>query len=266
LTDRRNVSAQFTNPADDNTHKGRECAFCPNTAKLSREHVISNWINGLFPGGWKGKFTDRYGQASDWESQRLDWTAKVVCESCNNTWMSDIEEFHAKPTMTPLIQGKINMPIRRSQAHSLALFAFKTAVILDHTLRHKDPFFSRRLRYAFRLHQEIPTTVQMWMCLYFTKPRRVDVHAGRYKGELSPGYPVHVYVCTCGIGRFAFQVVAAKQMGTRKFSAPPTFDNLAAPLWPHPPVGFIWPIPRALRSAQELTEFHRRWTEVMPLS
>lgn len=55
---------------------------------------------------------------SEWVSERLDWKAKVVCEKCNNTWMSDIENNHAKPAVTDLIVGKVDVPIPRSRARS----------------------------------------------------------------------------------------------------------------------------------------------------
>jgi len=87
------------------------------------------------------------------ETDTMDWKARVVCENCNNTWMSNIEKDHAQPALTPLITGEFNIPIDRERAHSISLFAFKTAVIMDHQQRRiEGPFFSKRLRYAFRRH------------------------------------------------------------------------------------------------------------------
>jgi len=42
----------------------------------------------------------------------MDWKVRVVCEKCNNTWMSDIEHNHAKPVLTPLVTGQMNIPNR----------------------------------------------------------------------------------------------------------------------------------------------------------
>src|ERR1700677_4836142 len=113
----------------------KECAFCPHTAKLSAEHIVSAWMDELFVGPVKTKITDTAGFVREWKSSELDWKAKVVCGPCNNTWMSEIESKHAKPVMTPLIKGDSAFPIGSSEAHSLALFAFKTAVVLDHAHR-----------------------------------------------------------------------------------------------------------------------------------
>src|SRR5271154_5981831 len=114
----------------DSVTRQRECAFCPETANRSGEHLWSNWINDLVPGRKKFTIRDENGNiVREWQSKELDWKAKVVCQRCNNTWMSDIENDHAKPAMTDLITGKVDVPITESKARSLALFGFKTAVV-----------------------------------------------------------------------------------------------------------------------------------------
>jgi hypothetical protein len=65
-----------------------ECAFCPSTAKLSGEHIWSDWMNALFPG--KKKYLNII-ERTIWSSNALDWKAKVISEPCNNGWMSNIE-------------------------------------------------------------------------------------------------------------------------------------------------------------------------------
>jgi hypothetical protein len=163
--------------------------------------------------------------------------------------------------LTPLIEGKSGIPISQSAARSIAIFAFKTAVIIDHIRKDKDraPFFSRRLRTAFRKHLEIPSTVQMWMCSYGPGIRRADYFAGYYDGEVALAGPLQLYICTYGIGGFAFQVLAAKEISIGIYSQGGRFENLAVPFWPHIPSGFIWPVPCGLRSVQELIEFHGQW-------
>lgn len=246
----------------------RECAFCLQPAKLSREHIISDWVNGLFNAGWEGKYTDRHGEVNLWNSKELDWQARVVCETCNNTWMSDLENLYAKPALTPLIMGDINIPIRPSTAQALARFAFKTAVVLDYSQRGREhgSFFSRRLRDAFRRSFEIPSVVQMWMAVYAPGARRVDTKVGYYRGDFIPPYPIETYICTCGIGHFAFQVVAIKQMRLRQFDPLPGFANLAIPLWPQSNPDFLWPgqPPKVLRSVDQFLQFHHRWDRVTP--
>ena len=63
----------------------------------------------------------------------LDLTANVVCKPCNEGWMSDIESKYAQPAMEALIiGGKTDFTISKARAKAIALFAFKTAVVIDH--------------------------------------------------------------------------------------------------------------------------------------
>src|SRR5882672_4728774 len=105
----------------------KECAFCPATAKMTAEHVWSDWMNALFPGEKIFRNQTDLENEIVWSGSELDWTVKVVCEDCNTGWMSRMEEFHAKPSMSDLIVGKLDIPIPQSRANSIALFAFKTA-------------------------------------------------------------------------------------------------------------------------------------------
>jgi hypothetical protein len=127
-----------------------ECAFCPNTANISAEHLWSDWMDDLFPG--KKLFTKRDKEGNvlrQWVSHSLNWKAKVVCKTCNETWMSDIESKHAKPSMTDLIRLRWPLVIDEKRANSLAIFAFKTAVVFDHVARNRPPFFRDPLGVSF---------------------------------------------------------------------------------------------------------------------
>jgi len=243
-----------------------ECAFCDDPDRMSREHIFSDWINKLLPIEWDSQYKGSDLKVIKRKAKSLDQKARVVCERCNNTWMNDIETEHSQPVMTPLILGQqVGIPIKQSDARSIAIFAFKTAVVLDHCRREREPFFSRRLRHAFRKNLSIPTTVSMWLCPYLCEHRRADYRVGYFNGELSPGYKIHLYVLTCGIGCFAFQVVAVKQIGTLGLYPLQGFERLAVPFWPGPHPNLIWPPNRGLRSLADFQAFHDRWNAVTPI-
>jgi hypothetical protein len=122
---------QVESPTESEKQK-RVCAFCPHLAKLSAEHVLGKWMNKLFVGKMKGKYLDGLGRQSERTSKEIDGTAKAVCEQCNNTWMSDIETMHGEPALTPLIKGEEELSIGTAEATSLAIWTFKTAVVLGH--------------------------------------------------------------------------------------------------------------------------------------
>jgi hypothetical protein len=179
--------------------------------------------------------------------------------------MSDIESKHAKPVMTPLIKGENLVSIGDQEAHSLALFAFKTAVVLDHANRRDEgPFFSPRIRHSFRRSLAIPNIVQMWLCGYDRHRNNLRVHTTYLNGKIKPTYPIQMYVLTFGIGCFVFQTVSAKHFGTISLAPSPGFERLAVPFWPNIPPGIVWPNP--VENLSEVSEFDRfafRWSTVL---
>lgn len=211
-------------------------------------------MNALFPG--QKKFLDLI-EKKDWSSSQLNWKAKVVCEPCNNGWMSEIESLHAKPAMTDLIDGKLNIPLPQSRAYSIALFAFKTTVILEHLNRSRSVrFFPRQIRHRFRQTLEIPHNVRMWMT-GFLPPGQGRCFTSYH--ELPNSDSLELYVCTYGIGRFVFQVVAERRPTFLTLFPILGFEYLAVPFWPHIPDGFEWPPEAILETVKDFDSFAMRW-------
>lgn len=238
----------------------KECAFCPETANLSLEHLWSDWMNDLFPG--KKRFTRKNEKGeiiSQFISPDLNWKARVVCKKCNNTWMSQIEQQHAKPAMTDLITGKVEIEISNSRARSLALFAFKTAVVFDHVARTRPPFFERSDRHRFATSLVIPNNVGMWMA-GFLPVGKGEVHTCYHKGELS-NRRLEMYVCTYAVGHLTLQIVAAKS-GNWTIAPTPGFEYSAIPFWPSLPKGIVWPVAQVLKNVPDFDTFSARWRNV----
>jgi hypothetical protein len=245
--------------------KMKECAFCTHTGKLSAEHIASVWMRNLFPGKITARRYDhRTGKDSEWQWNFLDFKASVVCKKCNETWMSDIEEEHAKPALTPLITGNINIAIDKEKAHWIALFSFKTAVILDHSSRDRDsPFFEKESRHSFRKTLSIPTNVQMWLCPFRGHRGNGAFLTLYHQPELSTGENWLMYVCTFAIGNVAIQVVALKGKTERAFLRPNTgFEFLATPFWPALEPNYIWPTGHVLRSRENFNSLAERWRSI----
>lgn len=228
-------------------------------------------MGDLFPG--KKRFTNwnEHGEiVAGWSSEKLDWKARVVCEPCNNTWMSEIEAKHAMPAISNFIVGK-TAPISQTCADSIALFAFKTAVVFDHIRRDREPFFSRSVRHGFRENFAIPATVRMFMAGFL--PRRKGrvlscYHEGSL-GALSTDR-ITLYVCTYAVGHFVFQVVGHKQQGftnvTLQPRGPRTFQSHAVEFWPWIPDGIEWPPADVLQTAADFESFSNRWKNLTATS
>lgn len=219
-------------------------------------------MDDLFPR--RKRFT-RYGESgevlNEWVSDALDHKAKVVCGSCNNGWMSDLENRHAKIALTDLIIGN-ETHIDALRAKAIARFAFKMAVIADHMGRGKTaPFFSEKARRYFAKSLTIPRGINMW-CAGFLPQGTGQLYAGYGEVE-EDGFYLHLFGTTCAIGHFAFQVLAAKT----NFDVPPFapkigFETLAVPFWPTVPYRTFFPFADVLRTKAQFNKFAERWKAI----
>jgi hypothetical protein len=187
-------------------------------------------MNALFPTGnvtfQKIEFDGAV--SKNWEAKELNLTANVVCKKCNETWMSDIENNHAKPAMSDLILGNRVGEITKRRAYGMALFAFKTAVVTNRMLPKTDDFFWESERYAFRDSLSIPPIVAMW--LVGIEPS--DAGGFRSNNVYFPDQDtpdVTLNVCTFHVGQLGFQVVSAhKRSILSEIESIPTPPGLTA--------------------------------------
>jgi hypothetical protein len=220
-------------------------------------------MNDLLPGKKRFTMRDKLGKFSlNWRTGSLDWTAKVVCEPCNGGWMSRIENEHAKPAMTDLILGSGDVNISQRIARSIALFAFKTAVVFDFLQRDRPPFFRRSLRHRFRESLEIPPGVRMWMAAYLPQATGA-VNTGYWKSEGGFAGPFELYTCTYAVGHFIFQVCAERWPIRTALVPWRGFEQVSIPFWPTVPDNAVWP-PSAALGSEHFEKFAMRWNEVEP--
>lgn len=219
-------------------------------------------MDAFFPGEKRFVSRDAAGRViSERVSGSLDWKARVVCEKCNRGWMSNIERHHAKPAMSDLIKGTPGIMLSPSAAHSIALFAFKTAIVFDYMQRNKAPFFARSVRHQFRESLTIPSTVRMWMA-GFVPNRKGHVLTLYHAGEIPSADRFELYVCTYCVGHFVFQVVAVRPQLLADLFPRPGYEGLAVPFFPVFPHDASWPPPDLLQTAREFDGFASRWRVV----
>lgn len=237
----------------------RECAFCQSKANLNGEHIWSDWLNPLLPG--RKRFNvrnDKRQIIKTWTSPELNWKAKVVCKDCNGGWMSNLEDKHAKPSLSDLITGKKGIPIDQSRAKSIAVFAFKTAVVLDHLVRNRTPFFDIAARHEFRNSLTIPAGVGVFIAASALSGRG-EANTLYFESNLSAPRFFHAYVLTYCVEHVVIQVAACKSFGV---STAKVQNYFAVPLWPEVPAGFVWPAARIINTIAEFDEFSDRWNEI----
>ena len=195
-----------------------------------------------------------------WKRPALDMKANVVCKVCNETWMSDIEARHAQPAMADLILGKHVQEITAERAHSISLFAFKTAVVANHMLPENEEFFEVSDRYAFRQSLTIPPKVGMWLLGFAPENaggiRSVNVY---FPDREAPKLTLNV--CSFYVGQFGFQVVSVKSDTVNQIQSLPIPDNLTVLFYPTIRSGVSWPQTVVL-GREAFDTFHYRWNEV----
>lgn len=102
------------------------------------------------------------------EYKRLDHRAKIVCLSCNNGWMNDLEN-RARPALTEMIAGS-GVSLSPDKQREVATWAAKTAMCVEKTFPTAT--------------QAIPT--DYYSALYadtWRPPNDLVVWAGCYLGE-----------------------------------------------------------------------------------
>jgi hypothetical protein len=111
------------------------CIFCQNAYANSEEDYWPKWLQKLIPPKYAS--TDfRTNIGGDWRvthSLKVDpsrHTLRVVCRTCNNVWMSQIQN-RASSILKPLVKGH-NRVLSRSDAETLSAWAAMTAMVIEH--------------------------------------------------------------------------------------------------------------------------------------
>jgi hypothetical protein len=247
-----------------------KCAFCAKLAN-SGEHIWSAWICDLPPfKKIQGRFSEQMAPHlphREWPTKRLDRTKPTVCEKCNTTWMSDIENKHAKPCMKDMILSDNPLELGLSCITSVPIFAFLKSVINDHAPKDQKPFFSSAVRKEFRRSLSLPR-IQVWVG---SLSPSISHHAicrmkyGFWHPHAKIGIRYRAYAFTWGVGRFFLQMLALKSKSARFRTASVPFviqdqywDQFAIPIWPANGKTVHWPPPKYLDDAL-LNEFTNRF-------
>jgi hypothetical protein len=158
------------------------CIFC-GRGGLSKEHIFPDWMRQLF----RRTPTDTHTEGEIWwvpnpRSNNEMWTlparrlvqghagsrkVRVVCRSCNNGWIGDIDEA-AKPTLLPLICDRPTI-INRDQQQILGKFLTKVVITSEYT-KPRDRAIPKEQRDYFFLNRNPLPLWHIWI--------------GRYNGSL----------------------------------------------------------------------------------
>lgn len=191
------------------------CIFCESAQKLSREHIYADWLKDYiekteshtfhlttFMGGApvRGKLY----RPGDAHSQRL----RVVCSSCNNGWMSRLQE-KAKPLLVPLIKDEWPVLNKDTQA-TIASWIVMTTMVVEFA-NPETAAIPQKQRTHFMANQKTPPDWSIWIGRQDPEGQH-PAYFNHFGRRLLSGLPHHltahhIQMTTFTIGRFFFKSV-----------------------------------------------------------
>ena len=145
------------------------CLFCGCDRKMSKEHVLPQWINATPVG--EGPVTiqrvAQTGESSAYTAPRAAAiTARAVCEQCNSGWMNQLEGA-ARPWLTPMMEGQ-QLQLLPDAHDVLARWAVKTAIMF---LYSTSPPVGAEAPHRSELRDgRLPSGAGVWLAAYSADP------------------------------------------------------------------------------------------------
>lgn len=115
------------------------CVFCGVSGTMTKEHVLPDWLERTGLGGrsaaagsgWLNRPRE-YRQTS----RPFQATVKAVCATCNNGWMSQLEQIAGR-VLVPIMQGEETVVSQRDQP-ALAMWTLKTVLMAMRSSSQQD--------------------------------------------------------------------------------------------------------------------------------
>jgi hypothetical protein len=208
-----------------------KCIFCGGGG-LTKEHVWSAWLHHLLP---SAPYHFRAGrQKPIRQGSAKTIKLRVVCRSCNNGWMSRLDE-NVKPILTPLVCGQALVIDSQSQAILAAWVAMKVMII-----EFDEPsvvLSSQVHRTKLMNSLEVPDGWQIWLghCQGLPWKQRLVRNSASwaFTDDAMDGAPIpNTKSFSLGIGELFVQVLITAINGLY-FTPPPDAARFLRPVWPH---------------------------------
>lgn len=139
------------------------CIFC-NDESGSEEHFWPAWVhrfikeNGIKLGGLRVQLGDQPETITD----NLEKTINTVCHTCNNTWMSGVEDKNV-PRFKRMLKNE-SFSIDSGGMKIITEWAVLRAIMLDSEKPSigRENFYTREERVAMKDRLEIPARTRVW--------------------------------------------------------------------------------------------------------
>ena len=135
------------------------CIFCNNESG-SEEHLWAAWMHRLLK---FGSIRVQEGTSPETIDPDPEKTINTVCHTCNNTWMSQLEEKNIH-SLRPMLQNQATI-IDPGRQRLLTEWGVKTAMVQDSIKPGigNEKFYTDAERLDMRLTRKIPERTRMWI-------------------------------------------------------------------------------------------------------
>jgi hypothetical protein len=199
----------------------RTCIFCDSSlskSTRSKEDVIPRWVRELvqLPSGVRVRVERRYeGQPLP---NRLEDTLVLiarnrVCRTCNNTWMSRMQEA-AKPSIGAMIGGHPKIVLMPDAQAVISGWLTMLAMVLEADTETVNPYYTDKERERLRTVPEVPGLTTVWLARRSASDSRLGAFGSSYSIPfLAPENPPKIapgFVMTICIGHAVFQMLVIR--------------------------------------------------------
>ncbi len=243
----------------------RKCSFCAASAS-TKEDAWPNWLARKFPSPAGVEIEGQRGRQPTlrWTSQRHALRVGAVCGSCNNGWMSDLENL-AKAVIEPLLRSHQYL-FASAEKRNLARWTLKSAMVFESLGVRREPFYTQYERDAVRAGELPPGYHALWV------GRCVDLNglycnAADLFDHREPSLSDTTgYVTTLGIGPIALQMLSIRLRdgvpAPARVSIPLSdgpWNEVGSVVWPDDQRAEVWSPTRALNGEYGLDTLSRRF-------
>ena len=199
----------------------KQCLFCANT-KLTKEHIYGKWVRDHVPLRKQHSSATAATYARDaksgllvpsWEKGKLNrpgdplsQTLRVVCQTCNNNWMSEVVN-KAKPYLIPLFKGK--WPVFDAAAQrAVATWAVLVTMVFEQS-HPPTAAVVRSQREYLKAHLKPPKKWKVWVAKYEGQHHAGAWHRALHIEGPDAGDPSvgNTHMTIFGIGKALFVIL-----------------------------------------------------------
>jgi hypothetical protein len=193
------------------------CIFCGLQRPASGEDVVSKWIRRtLNPATEVIIRAEPTGAVS--RLQHLTVTLEnMVCQTCNNTWMSRLENRGVKPFLEPMLTNKHAVTLDETQQRDLARWATIKVLLMEYAMRQRRAHLRSIVGYApsdpelawLFGNDDPPPRSRVWLGAFDAQGRiLVSTQSRLLTSAPTPGdaAPVAAHMTTLTVGHVLLQV------------------------------------------------------------